>query len=170
MGRGKIEIKRIENSTNRQVTFSKRRSGLLKKAYELSVLCDAEVAVIIYSSRGKLYEYASKSVNRTIDRYKKSCSKERKREESLDLNTKHWEIEVNKLRQQIDMIKNQKRNLEGENISLLSIKDLKHLEILLERSLLNVRSKKEELLRQEIEAIQKREHVLLVENQFLHGK
>ncbi|QHO04393.1 Floral homeotic protein AGAMOUS [Arachis hypogaea] len=61
MGRGKIEIKRIENTTNRQVTFCKRRNGLLKKAYELSVLCDAEVALIVFSSRGRLYEYANNS-------------------------------------------------------------------------------------------------------------
>ncbi|RWW72292.1 hypothetical protein BHE74_00019910 [Ensete ventricosum] len=59
MGRGKIEIKRIENTTNRQVTFCKRRNGLLKKAYELSVLCDAEVALVVFSSRGRLYEYAT---------------------------------------------------------------------------------------------------------------
>ncbi|CAH9135536.1 unnamed protein product [Cuscuta epithymum] len=60
--RGKIEIKRIENTTNRQVTFCKRRNGLLKKAYELSVLCDAEVALIVFSTRGRLYEYANNSV------------------------------------------------------------------------------------------------------------
>lgn len=59
MGRGKIEIKRIENSNSRQVTFSKRRAGLLKKAHELSVLCDAEVAVIVFSKSGKLFEFAS---------------------------------------------------------------------------------------------------------------
>ena len=59
MGRGKIEIKRIENTTSRQVTFCKRRNGLLKKAYELSVLCDAEVALVVFSSRGRLYEYAN---------------------------------------------------------------------------------------------------------------
>lgn len=59
MGRGKIEIKRIENLNSRQVTFSKRRNGLLKKAKELSVLCDAEVAVIVFSSTGKLYEFSS---------------------------------------------------------------------------------------------------------------
>lgn len=59
IGRGKIEIKRIENTTNRQVTFCKRRNGLLKKAYELSVLCDAEVALVIFSTRGRLYEYAN---------------------------------------------------------------------------------------------------------------
>ncbi|KAL2936712.1 MADS-box transcription factor 23 [Bienertia sinuspersici] len=59
MGRGKIVIRRIDNSTSRQVTFSKRRSGLLKKARELSILCDAEVGVIIFSSTRKLYEFAS---------------------------------------------------------------------------------------------------------------
>lgn len=61
MGRGKVQLKRIENKINRQVTFSKRRSGLLKKANEISVLCDAEVALIIFSTKGKLYEYATDS-------------------------------------------------------------------------------------------------------------
>lgn len=61
MGRGRVELKRIENKINRQVTFAKRRNGLLKKAYELSVLCDAEVALIIFSNRGKLYEFCSSS-------------------------------------------------------------------------------------------------------------
>ncbi|KAJ9683048.1 hypothetical protein PVL29_018861 [Vitis rotundifolia] len=46
MGRGRVQLKRIENKISRQVTFSKRRSGLLKKAHEISVLCDAEVALI----------------------------------------------------------------------------------------------------------------------------
>jgi hypothetical protein len=59
MGRGKIEIRRIDNSTSRQVTFSKRRGGLLKKAKELAILCDAEVGVMIFSSTGKLYDFSS---------------------------------------------------------------------------------------------------------------
>jgi hypothetical protein len=59
MVRGKTQMKRIENATSRQVTFSKRRGGLLKKAFELSVLCDAEVALILFSPRGRLYEFAS---------------------------------------------------------------------------------------------------------------
>lgn len=59
MGRGKVEIKKIENASSRQVTFSKRRGGLLKKAHELAVLCDAEVGLILFSSTGKLFEYAS---------------------------------------------------------------------------------------------------------------
>ena len=59
MGRGKIVIRRIDNSTSRQVTFSKRRKGLIKKAKELAILCDAEVGLVIFSSTGKLYEFAS---------------------------------------------------------------------------------------------------------------
>ncbi|RZS23619.1 hypothetical protein BHM03_00056585 [Ensete ventricosum] len=61
MGRGRVQLKRIENKINRQVTFSKRRSGLLKKAHEISVLCDADVAVIVFSTKGKLYEYSTDS-------------------------------------------------------------------------------------------------------------
>lgn len=59
MGRGKIAIKRIESITSRQVTFSKRRKGLLKKAHELSILCDADVSLIVFSSTGRLYEFSS---------------------------------------------------------------------------------------------------------------
>ncbi|KAF5765790.1 putative transcription factor MADS-type1 family [Helianthus annuus] len=62
MVRGKVELKRIENTTSRQVTFTKRRNGLLKKAYELSVLCDAEVAMIIFSQKGKLYDFSSSNM------------------------------------------------------------------------------------------------------------
>ncbi|RWV88796.1 hypothetical protein GW17_00049092, partial [Ensete ventricosum] len=69
MVRGKTEMKRIENATSRQVTFSKRRNGLLKKAFELSVLCDAEVGLIVFSPRGKLYEFSSSSIKNTIERY-----------------------------------------------------------------------------------------------------
>ncbi|KAK3043236.1 hypothetical protein RJ639_002479, partial [Escallonia herrerae] len=59
MGRGKVELKRIENPTSRQVTFSKRKNGLLKKAFELSILCEAEVALLVFSPSGKTYQFAS---------------------------------------------------------------------------------------------------------------
>jgi MADS-box transcription factor len=76
MGWWKIEIKRIENPTSKQVTFSKRRGGLLKKAHELAMLCDAEVALIIFSNTGKLFEFASS------DKYAVR-KKERKKEEYM---------------------------------------------------------------------------------------
>jgi MADS-box transcription factor len=65
MTRRKIVIRRIENMGKRQATFCKRRSGLLKKAQELAILCDVHVAVIIFSSTGRLYEYASSTTSTT---------------------------------------------------------------------------------------------------------
>ena len=59
MTRKKIQIKKIDNTTARLVTFSKRRKGLFKKAFELSTLCDADIALIVFSATGKLFEYAS---------------------------------------------------------------------------------------------------------------
>ncbi|KAK8921102.1 MADS-box transcription factor 13 [Platanthera zijinensis] len=60
MGRVKLQIKRIANDTNRQVTFSKRRNGLIKKAYELSVLCDIKIMLIMFSHSGKLSYFAGR--------------------------------------------------------------------------------------------------------------
>ncbi|KAG9139855.1 hypothetical protein Leryth_015238 [Lithospermum erythrorhizon] len=69
MVREKIQIKKIANTTARQVTFSKRRRGLFKKAEELSVLCDADVGLIIFSSTGKLFQYANSSIKEILERY-----------------------------------------------------------------------------------------------------
>ncbi|KAH0460586.1 hypothetical protein IEQ34_011249 [Dendrobium chrysotoxum] len=60
MGRVKLQIKKIENNTNRQVTFSKRRNGLIKKAYELSVLCDIDIALIMFSPSGRLSSFSGR--------------------------------------------------------------------------------------------------------------
>ena len=61
MGRKKIKIERIADERNRQVTFTKRKNGLMKKAMELSVLCDCDIALVIYNSHDKLYQYSSAS-------------------------------------------------------------------------------------------------------------
>ncbi|KAI9318095.1 hypothetical protein BX666DRAFT_1830261, partial [Dichotomocladium elegans] len=62
MGRKKIKIQPIQDDRNRQVTFLKRKYGLMKKAYELSVLCNCEVALIIFNAHGKLVQYSSSQV------------------------------------------------------------------------------------------------------------
>ncbi|VVB18076.1 unnamed protein product [Arabis nemorensis] len=59
MGRRKVEIKRIEKKSSRQVTFSKRRNGLIEKARQLSILCESSVAVLVVSASGKLYDSSS---------------------------------------------------------------------------------------------------------------
>ncbi|GFP96951.1 floral homeotic protein agamous [Phtheirospermum japonicum] len=169
-GRGKIEIKRIENTTNRQVTFCKRRNGLLKKAYELSVLCDAEVALIVFSTRGRLYEYANNSVKATIDRYKKACSDSSNTGSISEVNTQYYQQESSKLRAQISNLQNQNRNMLGESLGALTLRELKNLESRVERGISKIRSKKNELLFAEIEYMQKREIDLHHNNQYLRAK
>ncbi|XP_058095445.1 agamous-like MADS-box protein MADS1 isoform X2 [Magnolia sinica] len=182
MGRGKIEIKRIENTTNRQVTFCKRRNGLLKKAYELSVLCDAEVALIVFSSRGRLFEYANNrhlqlellfgyfSVKTTIDRYKKACADTLNTGSVAEANSQYYQQEAGKLRQQIVILQNANRHLMGEALSAMSVKELKQLENRLEKGISRIRSKKNELLFAEIEYMQKREIDLQNDNMYLRAK
>ena len=69
MGRRKIEIVRIENERHRQVTFTKRKGGLIKKATELAILCDAEVAVVIFGANQKLTMYSSGNVDEIMTKY-----------------------------------------------------------------------------------------------------
>ena len=68
MGRAKIEIKKIENPSARQVCFSKRRGGLIKKASELSILCGSEVGIIVFSQAGKAFSFGHPSIDYVIDK------------------------------------------------------------------------------------------------------
>ncbi|XP_024313920.1 MADS-box transcription factor 58-like isoform X2 [Brachypodium distachyon] len=196
MGRGRIEIKRIENTTNRQVTFCKRRNGLLKKAYELSVLCDAEVALIVFSSRGRLYEYSNNSVKATIERYKKATSDTSNTGTVAEINAQHYQQESAKLRHQITNLQNSNRTLIGESMATMSHRDLKQLEGRLDKGLGKIRARKvhmidycvlenymlcfsnpgnshcpqNELLCAEIEYMQRREMELQNDNLYLRSK
>ena len=69
MGRKKINITRIHDEHTRQVTFTKRKFGLMKKAYELSVLCGCEIALIIFNSNDRLFQYASSDINKVLLKY-----------------------------------------------------------------------------------------------------
>lgn len=66
-GRQKIEIKEIKVENRRQVTFSKRRFGLFKKAAELSVLCGAQIGIITFSRCNRIYAFGN--VDTLIDKY-----------------------------------------------------------------------------------------------------
>ncbi|EIW70194.1 hypothetical protein TREMEDRAFT_61955 [Tremella mesenterica DSM 1558] len=69
MGRKKIEIRPLVDERNRNVTFLKRKAGLMKKAWELAVLTGADVSLLIFSNSGKPYEFSTKDLDGEIDRY-----------------------------------------------------------------------------------------------------
>ncbi|KAK1316810.1 hypothetical protein QJS10_CPA05g01066 [Acorus calamus] len=143
MGRGRVQMKRIENNINRQVTFSKRRSGLLKKAHEISVLCDAEVALIIFSTKGKLFEFASDSNMEGILKKYERHSDSRKEAVEVDPSSQaSWNFEYGKLKSKVESLQKDQRQLLGQDLESLNQRDLHHLENQLESALKNVRSRK----------------------------
>ncbi|KAI3918102.1 hypothetical protein MKX01_041422 [Papaver californicum] len=177
MVRGKTEMRRIENATSRQVTFSKRRNGLMKKAFELSVLCEAEVALIVFSPRGKLYEFSSSStsIQKTIERYQKynkdvqvSYSNNNKAIEHQ--NSQQMKDEAANLQKKIENLEASKRKLIGEGLESCSIDELQRIENQLEKSLLSIRAKKNQLYREKIEQLKQKEKQLLEENEVLCEK
>ncbi|KAM6584924.1 hypothetical protein CsatB_011926 [Cannabis sativa] len=159
MGRGRVELKRIENKINRQVTFSKRRNGLLKKAYELSVLCDAEVALIVFSSRGKLYEFGSAGITKTLERYQR-CSFTPHDNSSVERETQSWYHEITKLKTKYESLERTQRHLLGEDLGPLNVKELQNLEKQLEGSLAQVRQKKMQIMIEQMEDLRKKERQL----------
>ncbi|XVF17406.1 hypothetical protein REPUB_Repub10bG0119500 [Reevesia pubescens] len=169
MGRGKIVIRRIDNSTSRQVTFSKRRKGLIKKAKELAILCDAEVGLVIFSSTGKLYEFASTSMKSVIERYN-SLKEEDKQLWNPSSEVKFWQREAAILKQQIQNLQENHRKLMGEQLYGLSVEDCKNLENQLEMSLRGVRMKKEQILADEIKELSQRGNLIHQENVELYKK
>ncbi|KAM0831052.1 hypothetical protein ACQ4PT_065822 [Festuca glaucescens] len=168
MGRGKVQLKRIENKINRQVTFSKRRNGLLKKAHEISVLCDAEVAVIVFSQKGKLYEYATdSSMDKILERYERYSYAEKALISAESESEGNWCHEYRKLKAKIETIQKCHKHLMGEDLDCLNLKELQQIEQQLESSLKHIRSRKSHLMMESISELQKKERSLQEENKAL---
>ncbi|KAJ9707730.1 hypothetical protein PVL29_000009 [Vitis rotundifolia] len=146
MGRGRVQLKRIENKINRQVTFSKRRTGLLKKAHEISVLCDAEVALIVFSTKGKLFEYSTDSWYASYG---------------------NWSLEYSKLKAKIELLQRSQRHFLGEDLDSLSLKELQNLEQQLDTALKHIRSRKNQLMYESISELQRKEKAMQEQNNML---
>ncbi|XP_059279034.1 floral homeotic protein PMADS 1 [Lycium ferocissimum] len=153
MARGKIQIKRIENQTNRQVTYSKRRNGLFKKANELTVLCDAKVSIIMISSTGKLHEFISPSITtkQLFDLYQKTVG--------VDL----WNFHYEKMQEQLRKLKDVNRNLRreirqrmGESLNDLNYEQLEELMENVDNSLKLIRERKYKVIGNQIETFKKK--------------
>uniref|UniRef100_A0A0E0PA49 Uncharacterized protein n=1 Tax=Oryza rufipogon TaxID=4529 RepID=A0A0E0PA49_ORYRU len=164
MGRGKIVIRRIDNSTSRQVTFSKRRNGIFKKAKELAILCDAEVGLVIFSSTGRLYEYASTSMKSVIDRYGRA------KEEQQHVANPNSELKGGSKLETTTAQLARKSSLMGQDLSGLGVKELQTLENQLEMSIRCIRTKKDQLMIDEIHELNRKGSLIHQENMELYRK
>lgn len=161
--RGKVQLKRIENATSRQVTFSKRKNGLLKKAYELSILCDAEVAVIIFSQKGTLFASADQ-IQKTIDRYRENAKQVHTDRIDVEQYKEQLRHESANMAKKIEILETLQRKLLGQDLDSCSPKELEDIGNQLEISLSNIRARKTQLFEEQIEQLQEKETLLLMEN------
>ncbi|KAJ3672436.1 hypothetical protein LUZ60_007157 [Juncus effusus] len=165
MGRGKIEIKKIENTTSRQVTYSKRRSGILKKANELTVLCDAQISIIMFSNTNKHYEFCSPStdIKSMYDRYQHTTQQ--------DL----WSAQYERMQNTLKQLKQVNNDLHTEirqrtgqqDLEGLDMNQLQDLEADLDRSLTAVRNRKYNQITTKTETCRKKSRSFEEQNQTL---
>ncbi|CAL5338566.1 unnamed protein product [Camellia sinensis] len=192
--RGRVQLKRIENKINRQVTFSKRRGGLLKKAHEISVLCDAEVALIVFSHKGKLFEYSTDSsyncvgpemlpsqhramttkqhrlcMEKILERYERYSYVERQLINAPQT-PGNWSLECTRLRAKIELLQRNHRHYVGEDLDSLSLKELQNLEHQLDTALKHIRTRKNQLMHESISELQKKEKAIQEQNNMLVKK
>ncbi|GJU14526.1 MADS-box transcription factor CDM19 [Tanacetum coccineum] len=153
MARGKIQIKKIENSTNRQVTYSKRRNGLFKKASELTVLCDAKVSIIMVSCTDKLHEYISPSITmkQFFDQYQKATG--------IDLWNSHYQKMQEELRQQKEVNRNLRKQISqrlGDCLEDLGFEELLALEKDSQEAVYIIRERKLKVIGNKVETAKKK--------------
>ncbi|CAA7034739.1 unnamed protein product [Microthlaspi erraticum] len=154
MGRRKVEIKLIESKSSRQVTFCKRRNGLMEKARQLSVLCESSVAVVVVSNTGKLYSSSSGDcMAEILKRYEIQHADELK---TLDLAAKTRNYLSHK-----DLLETVQRMLEEAKSDNVSIDSLISLEERLKTALST------ELMMELVKTLQEKDKQLTEENQVL---
>ncbi|KAK1376464.1 agamous-like MADS-box protein AGL30 [Heracleum sosnowskyi] len=175
MGRVKLKIQKLENSTGRQSTYSKRKNGLTKKAKELAILCDIDLVLLMFSPSGKpsVYKGQHSSIEKIIERYSLHTPQERARRrlESLEALKKTFKktnhdvqiqdflgpnyISVEDLRSQaeslhIQLFESQKKLSNWTSIDTMdSIENLGHMELSLRNSLDQLQAQKVNLEKQQ---------------------
>ncbi|XP_074369005.1 agamous-like MADS-box protein AGL66 isoform X2 [Apium graveolens] len=174
MGRNKLLIQKIENVTNRQVTFSKRRNGLIKKAYELSILCDIDIALLMFSPSGRLSHFSGKRrIEDVLHRYVSLPDHDRggilqhreylintlnrlKTENDIatqisspvavNANAEELQQQINSLQQQLMMVEEQLRIFEPDPLRFTSMDELETCEKNISKALKRVSERKKYLL------------------------
>ncbi|XP_072150525.1 MADS-box transcription factor 26 [Setaria viridis] len=172
MARGKVQLRRIENPVHRQVTFCKRRAGLLKKARELSVLCDAHIGIIIFSAHGKLYDLATTgTMEELIERYKTASGEAALQGDGGGDHRMDPKQETMVLQQEINLLQKGLRYIYGNRANEhMTVEELNALERYLEIWMYNIRSAKMQIMIQEIQALKSKACMLKAANEVLQEK
>ncbi|KAF5758475.1 putative transcription factor MADS-MIKC family [Helianthus annuus] len=168
MVRQKTQIRKIENLAARQVTFSKRRRGLFKKAQELSTLCDVDLALIVFSATGKLFHYSPSSMSEVLERHGQLQSQnvgevQLSSDQKMEIACKRAAI----LSEELVEKTHELRQMNGEDIQGLDLKELNKLEAIIESGLAAVVKAKGERMLNQINTLKKKEAQLLEEKEFL---
>ncbi|KAF5748909.1 fruitful 1 [Tripterygium wilfordii] len=171
MGRGRVQLRRIENKVSRQVTFSKRRTGLLKKAHEISVLCDADVALIVFSNKGKLFEFSSdSSMDQILEKYERYSYSEQHFMTGTSETQDIWPAEFPKLMSRLEVLQRNISHYTGQELDPLSSRELQHLEQQIDTALKRVRLRKNQLMHDSVSELQKKGKALQEHNNLLAKK
>lgn len=164
MVRQKTQIKKIENLAARQVTFSKRRRGLFKKAQELCTLCDVDIALIVFSATGKLFHYSPSSMNQVLEKrglmQTRNVGELRQPSQEMQIASRKIAIMSNELTEKTTEL----RQMKGEDLKGLGLKELDKLESMIESGLFNVVKTKGQKMLKEIKTLKEKEAHLLEEN------
>lgn len=153
MARGKIQIKRIENTTNRQVTYSKRRNGLFKKAKELTILCDSRISIIMISSTNKLHEFITPgtTTKQIYDLYQQNLE--------IDLWSSHYtkmQEDLRKLKEANRKLQKQIRRRMGYCMEDMSLQESVLLQQDIEAAVTKISERKYKLLANQTETTKKK--------------
>ncbi|KAL9177498.1 hypothetical protein ABFS82_01G062400 [Erythranthe guttata] len=170
MAREKMKIKKIANVAARQVTLTKRRKGLFKKAEELSILCDAEIGLLIISSSSitpiHFFTYATTSMKDIIERYKLHSKNLDELEQPSELQLVR-DSNFSEINKEVAERSHQLRRMREEELQGLSIDELHRLEQSMEAGLRRIMEKKEEKIMREINQLQEKMMQLMEGNKLL---
>ncbi|XP_059286877.1 truncated transcription factor CAULIFLOWER A-like isoform X2 [Lycium ferocissimum] len=154
MGRRKVEIKRIQDKNSRQVAFCKRRKGLLKKAKALSILCDVDVAAVIFSNSGRLHEFSNtNSVTGILQRYKSHVEAEKEISAEIQV-AEH--SKYSRFMTVGELLQRTERQLEETNADGLTVTDLIHWENELQTAIIQIRSRKTNMMLESVKGLHKK--------------
>ncbi|KAL9177497.1 hypothetical protein ABFS82_01G062400 [Erythranthe guttata] len=171
MAREKMKIKKIANVAARQVTLTKRRKGLFKKAEELSILCDAEIGLLIISSSSitpiHFFTYATTSMKDIIERYKLHSKNLDELEQPSELQQLVRDSNFSEINKEVAERSHQLRRMREEELQGLSIDELHRLEQSMEAGLRRIMEKKEEKIMREINQLQEKMMQLMEGNKLL---